>query len=544
MARLMNKRVGYRRLAGALFSGIHVREAPNAFRSPSPLAHALRRTCRQRMQRAIAREFIAQYQPGYCRQFRFSSPVVAKPASGLSEVSSRLPSDPSKVAKSTSATDGSAAGDRRQDEGPKATGGAKSSQGTTAKAPVKPSAEQIAKWNIPEFEPLELLVCRDGFAEPALRGMAISPSGKQFALAGSKLTLWNTRDPQPAAELLAKYKSDELERPLVVAAISDDGKWLAAGDQKGRVRIWSLTDGREVVMLPAERGRVTQLAFAPNSSLLATTSYSGDVDLWQLPDGKSKKSLKISKQPIARLAFLTDNLLAVASSEMSLWDVASGKKATALTTKLVRDPALAISRDRRVLAFNDSDSNVQFWDVGKSRLTGVTLRGIAPGLAAFSHDEKWLATYSGDSTIRICDTSHGRVVQVIDADGDRTTALEWLPGADVLLVASLDGRLRMWGTAGAARRIGVEPMHLPSFPAAAAACRSMSSAQFQRVIDLRSLPQLPGAVPQWGSFGACTYAAPASQEEACAFPSLRSGESGMVGRANCGDTRHAGLSTK
>ena len=95
----------------------------------------------------------------------------------------------------------------------------------------------------------------------------------------------------------------------------------------------------------------------PNSSLLATTSYSGDVDLWQLPDGKSMKSLKISDREITGLAFLSDSVLAAAASEMSLWDVARGQKVTTLTTKFVRDPALALSRDRRLLAFNDSDTN-------------------------------------------------------------------------------------------------------------------------------------------------------------------------------------------
>jgi len=458
------------------------------------------------------------------------SPKVAKPSSGLRQAAAgSSTSDSPKVARSSSATDDSAGVGRRQDDGSQAASSAQPSNRTVPRASVKPSAEQIAKWGIPEFEPLALLACRDGFAEPALLGMAISPSGKQFVLAGAKLTLWNAKDPQPAAELLAKYKTDELERPLSVVAISDDGKWIAAGDQKGRVRIWSLSDQREVLMLPADPSRGTQLAFSPNSRLLATTSYSDefDIDLWQLPDGKPMKSLKISKEEITRLVFLSDNLLAAASREMSLWDVASGKKVTFLTTKLVRYPALALSRDRRVLAFNDSDENVQFWDVGNSRLTGVTVRGVAVGPAAFSRDGKWLATYSGDRAIRICDTAKGCVVQVIDAGGDRTTALEWFPNANVLLVASLAGRIRMWGTAEGARSIGVEPMLLPALPATAAgARRSLSSAQFQRVIDLRSFPRLPGAVPHASEFAIFAYTAPASQEEAALFYRYVLGKSG------------------
>ena len=470
------------------------------------------------------------------------APNVAKPSPGLSQPAvapSPSASDSLKVAGSPSATDGSTAVLRAQNQSPQASGSASSSSDIAPKASVIPSDEQIAKWGISKFEPLGLLACRDGFADTALLDMAITPSGKQFIAAGLKLTLWNAKDPQPASDLLATYKDNELERPLLVAAVSDDGKWIAAGDQKGRVRIWSLGDQRETLMLPATRGRVTQLAFAPNSRLLATTSDSGDVDLWPLPDGKPMKSVKIGKETITRMVFVSDNVLATVSNETSLWDVSIGKKVTDLTPKRVRDPALALSRDRKLLAFNDSDSNLQFWDVVNSRLTGVTVPGIAPGLAAFSPDGNWIATYSGDSAIRILDTTKGRVLQVIDADGDRTTALEWFPNANVLLVASLDGRIRMWGTADGARSIGIDPMPLPVSPATATALpnRSLSSAQFQQVIDLRSLPRLPGAVSQWTSFAACSYTAPASQEEATLFHRYvldKSGWSEVAGPAGPG----------
>ena len=47
--------------------------------------------------------------------------------------------------------------------------------------------------------------------------------------------------------------------------------------------------------------------------------------------------------------------------------------------------------------------------------------------------------------------------------------------------------------------------------------RSLSSAQFQRVIDLRSFPRLPGAVLQWSNYAMCAYSVHASQKEAELF---------------------------
>src|SRR4051812_37722164 len=69
---------------------------------------------------------------------------------------------------------------------PAADSTSKTPQQSTSSQPVslapkpheKPSPEQIAKWAIPEFQPLQLSACSDGFGDPAVLGMAISPDAK------------------------------------------------------------------------------------------------------------------------------------------------------------------------------------------------------------------------------------------------------------------------------------------------------------------------------------------------------------------------------
>ena len=382
----------------------------------------------------------------------------------------------------------------------------------------KPSSDQIAKWGIPLHEPLQLLVCNDGFADPAVQSLAISPDGKRYVLGGAKLTLWNTIDAEPSVELLAKYKQDEVKLPISSVAISPDGQWIAGGDQDGPLRIWAIDDQREVISIKAHSGHLTRVAFSPNSLLLATSSYSGDVHVWKLPEGKKLKSLKMDAQEISRLVFLSDSLLASAGSEASIWNIETGSKEAPLTTKYLRGPALGLSRDHSILAFNDPDSNVQLWDVQNSRLTGLTLRGASATLIAFSHDGKWIATYASDYVIRIWDAATGRVVQVIDADGGRTSDMEWLPDSNSLIIASEQGRVRIWGTADEAKTLGAPVMQLPtveSIPKAPQ--RSLSPAQFQRVIDLRTFPRLPVAALQWSNYAMCAYSVHASQKEAELF---------------------------
>jgi WD40 repeat protein len=390
------------------------------------------------------------------------------------------------------------------------------SAATALNSPAKPSPEQLEKWKIPQHEQLQLLACYDGFDEPAVLCVALSPDRTQFVLGGTKLTLWNVNDSHPARELLARSQTGEGENPIRCVVFSADGKSIAAGDQKGTVRILPLGGEREAKVLQAHDGHVSQLAFSPDSQLLATTSYSGEVTLWQLPEGKRLKNLKTSDQEISRLEFLSNQLLAAAGGETCIWNVDSGQKEAALNKKHVIGPTLALSADRQVLAFSDPDSAIQLWDVQGSKLADKTFHGAAAHLIAFSPDGKRIATYSQDSTIRIWDLTTGSVVQVIDTDGGPTSGLAWLSDA-ALLVASVTGRVSIWGTASSPAALGIEPIELPKPPTPSGNHRSLSSAQLQKVIDIRSFPRMPGAVPQWNNFQMCGYVVHASPADAAVF---------------------------
>ncbi len=394
---------------------------------------------------------------------------------------------------------------------------AKPSQGSLP-PPATPTSAQIAKWGIKEYQPLQLLTCSDGFEDAFVQCMAITPDGKQFVLGGSKLTLWNASDSQPAIDLLEKYKNDDVERPILSVGISPEGDRLAVGDSNGRLRVWNMNDQSEAFTIPAHDGRLTQLSFSPDSKTLATTSYSGEVRLWQATDGKTIKSLKVDDQEISRLVFLSENLLACAGREASIWNIESGEKVTSMTTGYVIGPALGLSNDRHWLAFADSESKTQLWDVEKGAATGTTPLGSAAQWIEFSQDGKQIATYAGDSTIRIWDAATRNIVQAIDADGDRTVALKWLPKSHALVVASERGRVRIWGTPETATSLGIQPLQQPKVASSAdAEKKSLTPAQFLQIIDVRSFPRLPDAMPGFNFAGMDTYNTPSTQQDAELF---------------------------
>lgn len=383
----------------------------------------------------------------------------------------------------------------------------------------KPSAEQIAKWALPDFITLKLLACNDGFEDNVVQSLAMSTDGKKYVLGGFKLTVWNTKDAQPFAELIGALDGEQVKRPVRSVALTPDGKILAAGDQRGKVRLWSMEDQKEIGVINAHEGHITQIVISPDSKMAATTSYSGEVRLWELPGGKKLKSLEISRQELSRLAFLSETLLAATGSEGAwIWNTETGEKVTNLTDKNVIGPALGLSKDRRWLAVNDPESNLKLWDVEKSAWSGLIVPGVSSHLISFSHDGKWIAIYSQDSNIRIIDAEKGRVLQIIPSDGDRIVGIDWIAESHALITASESGKVRIWGNTDAATAIGLTPIVLPELSSTPPGDnRSMTSAQFQNLIDLRSFPRLPDAKPQFDDYGMSGYSAPASQPEAETF---------------------------
>ena len=64
-------------------------------------------------------------------------------------------------------------------------------------------------------------------------------------------------------------------------ALSPDVQLAASGGDDGSVRVWSLEDDKNVVVLPG-KGRVTGVAWHPGGRFLAATSTDGQLRIWDL----------------------------------------------------------------------------------------------------------------------------------------------------------------------------------------------------------------------------------------------------------------------
>ena len=108
-------------------------------------------------------------------------------------------------------------------------------------------------------------------------------------------------------------------------AYSPDGRTLASGSLRGRIRLWDAVTYREHVGPDqANLSSIVSMAYAPDGRCLATGHYDRVVRLWDPETGKLLRPLKGHRNSSRSLAFAPDGReLASGSSDATilLWDM-------------------------------------------------------------------------------------------------------------------------------------------------------------------------------------------------------------------------------
>ena len=109
------------------------------------------------------------------------------------------------------------------------------------------------------------------------------------------------------------------DSPIYELDISPDGRYLAAGDDHD-ARIWDLTTGAQVLLLPPPTG-VNGVAFSADGKYLATAAKDGVARVWLVSSGVQVAGMEHDKS-LNGLAFSPDgSYLATASADQTvrLW---------------------------------------------------------------------------------------------------------------------------------------------------------------------------------------------------------------------------------
>jgi WD40 repeat protein/predicted Ser/Thr protein kinase len=232
-----------------------------------------------------------------------------------------------------------------------------------------------------------------------------------------------------------------------VTKLSPDGRHLAtAGGSE--LRVWEPVTGAKTLDWSRAGDHLVALAWAPDSTWLATVSSEGwyyriDLNLAQPTSVHLGPALGIQGMEMS-----TDGssfAVMCGDSSVRVFDTGTGQPRTLPLRHLGRIWTASFSKHQKRLLTASVDRMVRLWNLENGDLVVPPMHHERPVLVAlFSPDGRRIASGSEDRTVRIWDAATGRALLPPLPHADRVWIVEFSADGRHLLTAEDHGDVRIW----------------------------------------------------------------------------------------------------
>jgi len=273
-------------------------------------------------------------------------------------------------------------------------------------------------------------------------------------------------------------------------AFSPDGNFLALGDSKCKIRIFTAKDRKLIKTLQTRGWWIASLSFSPCSQKLVSSSYGlpllqlWDIntgEVWNLEghselvwtvafhpfypiiaSGSDDKTIRIwdattrqclqvledHQEWVLSVAFSGDGEVLASGSKdctIKLWDIEAEKCLATFNGHKDAVWSVACSQDGKVMASAGFELEVKLWDIQTEECTH-TLKGHRKGIKALaiSPDGKIVVSGGFDTVIRLWDLETGKCLKVLSGHTAPIRTICFSPDGDLLVSGDNEQTVKFW----------------------------------------------------------------------------------------------------
>ena len=270
--------------------------------------------------------------------------------------------------------------------------------------------------------------------------VAVAPDGTQMVTAGDygRIHVWSMSSGEEV--MVVEGHSHHINR----VAVTPDGTRIVSCSNDKTVRVWDMHTGEAVFVLEGHAGRVLEVAVTPDSSKVVSTSPHDGIRVWDLSTGM--EVLAVKSPGILSMVITKDGsqIVTCSGEVLCVWDLVTGKQEMQWPCCVMYSHALAVTPDgRHVVSYCDGGAHL--WNLSTGAEVMVVLAGASLTAVAVTPDGCHVVAGSRSGNVHVWSISTGKEVTVLQGHTAKVSVVTVSPdGCHVVSCSQDEGTVRVW----------------------------------------------------------------------------------------------------